>query len=99
MLNHPYIEQHEMRLEKTLESGTQEWFCPTCGRRMLMSYQSESERLDLNVLETGDETVSHTGSTGGLRIGVPEIHSAPKSTRQSGSTEGSKSGSSNVTYH
>ncbi len=58
-----------MRLEKVHPSNAEEWFCPTCGRRFLMRWQSECERLDILVLEAGDEHASHVGSTGGLKVG------------------------------
>ncbi|MBI1880747.1 MAG: hypothetical protein HYR94_21430 [Chloroflexi bacterium] len=69
--SHP--QQHEMHLEKTHPSGAEEWCCPMCGRRFLMHWQSEHQKLDLLVLKAGDELVSHFGSKGGLRIGKAEI--------------------------
>ena len=92
-----YQEQHEMRLEKTLESGTQEWFCPACGRRLSMSLHSE--HLNLKVLERGDESAIHTGGTGGLQMGLLGVDSTQNPTSHSGGTEGCESGSPNVTYH
>ncbi len=62
-------ESHEMQLEKVHPSSAEEWFCPMCGRRFLMRWQPECERLDILVLEAGDEQASHVGSTGGLRVG------------------------------
>ncbi len=62
-------ESHEMRLEKVHPSQAEEWFCPTCGRRFLMHWQPECDRLDILVLEAGDEHADHVGSTGGLRVG------------------------------
>jgi hypothetical protein len=66
-------EQHQMQLEKTHPTGAEEWFCPTCGRRLLMHWQQEHEKLDLHVLEAGDLMANHIGSKGGLRIGRPEV--------------------------
>ncbi len=62
-------ESHEMRLEKIHPSSAEEWFCPTCGRRFLMHWQPECDKLNILVLEAGDEQVSHVGSTGGLKVG------------------------------
>ena len=62
-------ESHEMRLEKVHPSNAEEWFCPTCGRRFLMHWQPECDRLDILVLEAGDDQANHVGSTGGLKVG------------------------------
>ncbi len=62
-------ESHEMHLEKVHPSNAEEWLCPTCGRRFLMRWQPECERLDILILEAGDEQASHVGSTGGLKVG------------------------------
>ena len=69
----PYPQQHEMYLETTHPSGAQEWLCPTCGRRFLMHFQPKYERLDMMVLEAGDELVSHSGSLSGLHITKSEV--------------------------
>jgi hypothetical protein len=61
-------EQHEMQLEKVHPSGAEEWFCPTCGRRFLMHWKPEQEKLDLDVIISGDLQVSHVGSKDGFRI-------------------------------
>jgi hypothetical protein len=42
------IERHE---------GTEEWYCPICGRHTLLEFHSW-RRV---VLEAGDTTVAHTG--------------------------------------
>jgi hypothetical protein len=59
-------QQHEMILEKTHSSGVDEWYCPTCGRRLLMDYGPKFKKT---VLEAGDEYAVHSGGKGGLRIG------------------------------
>lgn len=59
-------QQHEMFLEKTYQSGEEEWFCPTCGRRMLINWEPAFKK---NILEVGDDYASHRGGKGGLRIG------------------------------
>ncbi len=57
-----------MQLDKTRPSGAEEWSCPICGRRLLMRFQSQYQKLDLHVFETGDESVAHVGSKGGLLL-------------------------------
>jgi hypothetical protein len=58
-------EQHEMVLELTHASGAEEWYCPTCGRRMAITWEPW-KRI---VLEQGDMYAAHSGSKGGLRLG------------------------------
>ena len=57
--------RHEMTLMGQAESGAEEWFCSTCGRRMLMRWEPEFETL---ILERGDETAAHYGAKGALRL-------------------------------
>jgi hypothetical protein len=52
------VRTHELQFERTHPSGAQEWFCPTCGRRLLMQWPPSYEK---QVLEAGDERASHTG--------------------------------------
>ena len=54
-----------MVLAERTESGAEEWVCPTCGRRMLMRWPPNYEKL---VLEHGDATAVHVGGKGGLRV-------------------------------
>ena len=63
-------QQHEMVLEMTHPSGMQGWYCPTCGRRILLFVPPANEMV---VVEAGDQYVSHSGSTGGLRIGAVQV--------------------------
>src|SRR5687767_6851054 len=63
-------QQHEMQLEKTHPSGAEEWGCPTCGRRFLLSWPPAYEKI---VLEAGDEYATHTGGKGGIRMQPPQI--------------------------
>jgi hypothetical protein len=62
------IEQqhHEMIWDKTHPSGTDEWYCPTCGRRIQLTSDS------LTIIESGDRYASHSGSKGGLHIGLSQ---------------------------
>jgi hypothetical protein len=59
-------QQHEMILEMTHASGMQGWYCPTCGRRILFLVPPNNEMV---IVEPGDIYATHSGSTGGLRIG------------------------------
>jgi hypothetical protein len=59
-------QKHEMVLETTHPSGAEEWYCPICGRRFMLSWPPEYKKIILNV---GDERASHTGGKGGLSIG------------------------------
>lgn len=62
--------RHEMILEQTQPSGADLWSCPECGRRFVMRWLPDYERV---VLEPGDEHVVHVGGTGGVRIGKVEV--------------------------
>ncbi len=57
---------HQMRLEKTLPDGVEEWYCPTCGRRLLLHWPPENKRA---ILEPGD---THAIRSGGKRSGDRE---------------------------
>jgi hypothetical protein len=56
------------------ESGAEEWVCPTCGRRMLLRWPPNYEKL---ILEHGDEAAIHVGGKGGLQVGQVAIAPAP----------------------
>jgi hypothetical protein len=38
-------ERHEMVRQGHVASGAEEWFCPGCGRRMLMRWMPEFDKL------------------------------------------------------
>ena len=63
-------EQHDMILEKTHDSGAEEWSCPTCGRKMFVQWSPQFKRI---VLEEGNDEAIHNGSKGGLKIGQTTI--------------------------
>lgn len=63
-------QQHEMILEMTHPSGLQGWYCPTCDRRILLGVPPSGEMI---IVEPGNHYVSHSGSTGGLRIGRVQV--------------------------
>lgn len=66
--------RHEMILNGSGESGAEEWICPTCGRRMLLRWPPNYEKL---ILEHGDESAVHVGGKGGLRVGQAAVAPAP----------------------
>lgn len=55
-------------------SGAEEWFCPSCGRRMLMRWSPE---FDTVLLEHGDDSAVHFGGKGGLRLNDVAVTSEP----------------------
>ena len=55
-----------MILNGRAESGAEEWVCPTCGRRMLLRWPPEYEKL---VLDHGDDSAIHVGGKGGVQVG------------------------------
>ena len=63
-------EKHEMVLARTHPSGEEEWHCPACGRRFMLSWPPEYKKIILNV---GDELASHSGGKGGLSMGSVQI--------------------------
>ncbi len=63
-------QQHEMQLEKTHPSGAEEWRCPTCGRRFLLSWPPAYKKI---VIEAGDEYAIHSGGKGGLQMMPPQL--------------------------
>jgi hypothetical protein len=65
-----HASRHEMILEETRPSGDEVWSCPECGRRSVMRWLPDYERI---VLEPGDERVIHVGGTGGVRTGKVEL--------------------------
>lgn len=66
--------RHEMVLIGQVDSGAEEWFCPSCSRRMLMRWTPEFDTL---LLEHGDDTASHFGGKGGLRLNDLEVVQKP----------------------
>ena len=66
-------QHHDMQLEATHPSGMEEWHCPTCGRRFLMQWPPEYQKV---VLQPGDEYAIHRAGKGGVQIGPPAIGKA-----------------------
>lgn len=63
-------ERHEMILVSGHHTGAEEWHCPTCGRRMIMTWPPNYRKV---VLAPGDENAQHSGSKGGLQLGPPAV--------------------------
>ena len=45
--------------------GTDEWYCPTCGRRVIIAYPPRYKKI---VLVEGDPSAVHSGGKGGVQI-------------------------------
>jgi hypothetical protein len=63
-------EHHKMEMVRELQDGSQEWICPTCGRRMIMQWPPFYQRV---VLDAGDESAVHSGAEGGLQMGAADL--------------------------
>jgi hypothetical protein len=63
-----------MFLTGRTESGTEEWQCPECGRRMFMRWPPNFESL---VLDEGDPSALHAGAKGGALMGGVNVASEP----------------------
>jgi len=64
-------DKHQMILETVYPSGNEVWNCSICGRKLMFSYEPET---DLIVIETGNFYASHFGSKGGLTISSVETN-------------------------
>jgi hypothetical protein len=58
-------QQHEMIFDGQTAAGEDEWYCPTCGRRLLIQWPPAYQRTMIN---PGDEYAIHTVSKGGLKM-------------------------------
>jgi hypothetical protein len=77
-------ERHEMIFQGRVDSGAEEWICPTCGRRMLMQW---TPNFDTLLLEHGDDTAIHSGAKGGLRLTDVEVTAEPAPARTGSETQ------------
>ena len=59
-------QQHEMILKKTHSSGKEEWYCPACGRRMLINWHPQFKKT---ILEAGDNYAMHSATKGLMPMG------------------------------
>lgn len=64
------LERHEMTRVAVHESGAEEWHCPACGRRLVLSWPPNYRKV---VLEAGDEVAQHSGAKGGLSFVAAEV--------------------------
>jgi len=62
--------QHTMNLEKTYQNETEEWSCPDCGYRILISWEP---RFKKQVLQEGEPHIIHAGGKGGLIMGGVQL--------------------------
>lgn len=60
--------QHRMRRTERWSTGAEEWWCPTCGRRLLLHWPPNYRKL---VLDPGDEQAAHTGALEVVDGGAP----------------------------
>lgn len=58
-------QKHEMIFAGALPSGAEDWICPTCGRRMLISWEPKFKRT---VLVSGNSDASHGGFKKNMQI-------------------------------
>lgn len=72
-------DQHTMVLVAEQPDGSQEWHCPTCGRRFIITFEPSYKRIILN---EGNFEVIHSGGTNGLSFGQFSIQ--PKETDHQG---------------
>lgn len=52
--------RHIMQLARKHDSGAEEWYCPVCGRRFLLTWPPQFKRI---ILEPGDSDAIHTGGS------------------------------------
>lgn len=60
---------HKLTLIKKYASGAEEWYCSSCGRRFVLQWAPEYQRV---VLEVGDETVVHNTGQGAMVVYQPQ---------------------------
>ncbi len=56
---------HKLILVQQYDSGAEEWYCPTCGRRFMMQWSPCYQRV---VLEAGDEMAVHNTGRGAMVV-------------------------------
>ena len=61
---------HEMVVVNSGETGSEEWNCPSCGRRLLLRWPPRFERV---VLLPGDDQVMHVGGRRSGEVPDPEL--------------------------
>jgi hypothetical protein len=63
-------EYHQMIFEKVNSYGEETWNCPTCGRRLSVTWEPKFKK---RVLAIGDENAAHAGSKGSLQMESKKI--------------------------
>ena len=61
-------QSHKLSLVKKYTSGAEEWYCASCGRRFVIQWSPEYQRV---VLEPGDETAIHNTGKGAMVVYRP----------------------------
>jgi len=64
------FEEHQMIWQKIYPSGIEEWFCPTCGRCLLVTRKPKFMEI---IREPGDEYAFHIGGKDSLSGGPLEV--------------------------
>ena len=54
----------------TSSERADEWYCPTCERRMILEYPPRYRKI---VLAEGNLSVSHSGGKGGLEVNPSQV--------------------------
>jgi hypothetical protein len=62
-------QQHETQIVWSDAVDGEEWYCPECGRRLLVYWTPSFKRV---VLDRGDDYAVHAGSSGGLSLSLPQ---------------------------
>lgn len=70
----PERETHVMVHEGTLESGEDQFYCPVCGRRVLMQWPPKYKKT---VLTAGNVNAIHNAGKGGLHMGTAKVIQEP----------------------
>jgi hypothetical protein len=63
-------QQHTMELAKQYSSVAEEWYCPSCGRRLILQWPPNYKRI---ILDPGNENVNHNGGPSSFQVDVSII--------------------------
>lgn len=77
------IRTHTMHRTRAQKAGPEEWTCPTCGRRTLLTWPPH---YDKQIIEPGDEEVSHVCDTGPRRSLATPGETPPPETTETATT-------------
>jgi hypothetical protein len=66
-------DQHQMIVMGTYPTGAQEWYCPTCGRHLILQWPPNYKRI---ILDEGNAQAVHAGGTCESILGLENIHPA-----------------------